>query len=51
MRHLLPCKPPPRESHKTEHVGDAVFAGVMGGARRLLAGGDDSEGYCMEKVA
>jgi mlo protein len=47
MRHLLPCKPPPRASRKTEHLGDAVFAG----ARRLLAGGGgDSEGYCMEKV-
>ncbi|XP_051216863.1 MLO-like protein 1 [Lolium perenne] len=46
MRHLLPCKPPPRASRKTEHLGDAVFAG----ARRLLAGGGgDSEGYCMEK--
>jgi mlo protein len=47
MRHLLPCKPPPRE---TEHFGDAVSAGVMGGVRRLLAGGDDSKGYCMKKV-
>jgi hypothetical protein len=50
MRHLLPCKPPPRASRDTEHLGDAVFAGAMGGVRRLLAGGDDSEDYCMEKV-
>uniref|UniRef100_A0ACD5YNE9 Uncharacterized protein n=1 Tax=Avena sativa TaxID=4498 RepID=A0ACD5YNE9_AVESA len=46
MRHLLPCKPPPLEASETEHLGGAVFVG----ARRLLAGGgDDSEGYCMEK--
>ncbi|KAM0833526.1 hypothetical protein ACQ4PT_064204 [Festuca glaucescens] len=43
MRHLLPCKTPPRD---TEHLGDAVFAGAT---RRLLAGGGDSEDYCMEK--
>ena len=50
MHHLLPCKPPPRGAHKTEHLGDAVFTGVKGGARRLLAGGGAAEDYCLEKV-
>ncbi|KAM3372403.1 hypothetical protein ACQJBY_019334 [Aegilops geniculata] len=46
MHHLLPCKPPP---HKTDHLGGAVFTGVMGGARRLLAGGASSDEYCLKK--
>uniref|UniRef100_M8BZU1 MLO-like protein n=1 Tax=Aegilops tauschii TaxID=37682 RepID=M8BZU1_AEGTA len=46
MHHLLPCKPPP---HKTDHLGGAVFTGVLGGARRLLAGGASSDQYCLKK--
>ncbi|XP_044964166.1 MLO-like protein 1 isoform X2 [Hordeum vulgare subsp. vulgare] len=46
MLHLLPCKPPP---HMTDHLGGAVFTGVMGGARRLLAGGASSDEYCLKK--
>jgi mlo protein len=50
MRHMLPCKPSPRPPRKTEHLADAVFTGVMGGARRLLAGGGASDEYCLKKV-
>ncbi|CAM0947582.1 unnamed protein product [Alopecurus aequalis] len=52
MRHLLPCKPPPRAPLKTEHLGNSVITGVMGGARRLLAEGGASDNYCLnqEKV-
>jgi mlo protein len=51
MRHLLPCKPPPRDAAaETAHFGDAVFTGVLGGARRLLAGGAISGDYCVNKV-
>ncbi|VAH41609.1 unnamed protein product [Triticum turgidum subsp. durum] len=47
MLHLQPCKPPP---HETDHLGDAVFTGVLGGARRLLAGGaSSSDEYCLKK--
>ncbi|XP_044961622.1 MLO-like protein 1 isoform X2 [Hordeum vulgare subsp. vulgare] len=46
---MLPCKPPPRPPRKTEHLSDAMFNGVMGGARRLLAGGGASEDYCLKK--
>nr|BAJ24153.1 seven trans-membrane protein [Triticum aestivum] len=47
MLHLQPCKPPP---HETDHLGDAVFTGVLGGARRLLAGGaSSSDKYCLKK--
>ncbi|CAM0945629.1 unnamed protein product [Alopecurus aequalis] len=49
MHHLLPCKSPPSGARNTDHLGDAVFTGVMGGARRLLAGGGGSEDYCLEK--
>ncbi|XBI77103.1 hypothetical protein VPH35_070273 [Triticum aestivum] len=27
MRHMLPCKPPPRRPRKTDHFADAVFTG------------------------
>ena len=51
MRHLLPCKPPPLDAAaETAHFGDAVFTGVLGGARRLLAGGATSDDYCVNKV-
>ncbi|KAF7092698.1 hypothetical protein CFC21_095156 [Triticum aestivum] len=50
MRHMLPCKPPPRRPHKTEHFAHAVFTGVMGGPRRLLAGGGASDEYCLKKI-
>ncbi|KAI4974298.1 hypothetical protein ZWY2020_047578 [Hordeum vulgare] len=46
---MLPCKPPPRPPRKTEHLGDTMINGVMGGARRLLAGGGASEDYCLKK--
>ncbi|CAM0945631.1 unnamed protein product [Alopecurus aequalis] len=50
MRHLLPCKPPPLgDAAETVHFRDAVFNGVLGGARRLLAGGDVSDDYCVKK--
>ncbi|KQJ99928.1 MLO-like protein 1 [Brachypodium distachyon] len=50
MRHLLPCKPPPRQLNKTKHLGvDAVFTAVVGGARRLLAGASASDDYCLKK--
>ncbi|XP_037471705.1 MLO-like protein 1 [Triticum dicoccoides] len=49
MRHMLPCKPPPHWPRKTHHFADAVFTGVMGGARRLLAGGGASDEYCLKK--
>ncbi|XBI05977.1 hypothetical protein VPH35_134051 [Triticum aestivum] len=49
MRHMLPCKPPPRRPRKTEHFADAVFTGVMDGARRLLAGGGATDEYCLKK--
>ncbi|XP_044330176.1 MLO-like protein 1 isoform X1 [Triticum aestivum] len=48
MLHLQPCKPPP---HETDHLGGAVFTGVLGGGRRLLAGGaSSSDEYCLKKV-
>lgn len=51
MHHLLPCKPPPPGGlAKTAHYGAAVFTGVLGGTRRLLAGGGASDDYCLRKV-
>jgi hypothetical protein len=49
MDHLLPC---PRPGAKTAaHYGAAVFTGVLGSTRRLLAGGGAaSSGYCLKKV-
>ncbi|KAM0874857.1 hypothetical protein ACQ4PT_037143 [Festuca glaucescens] len=50
MRHLLPCKPPPLDgAAENAHFGDAVFTGVLGGTRRLLAGGAISGDYCINK--
>ncbi|KAM3372406.1 hypothetical protein ACQJBY_019334 [Aegilops geniculata] len=47
MLHLQPCKPP---LHETDHLGGAVFTGVLGGGRRLLAGGaSSSDEYCLKK--
>ncbi|RCV10243.1 hypothetical protein SETIT_2G096800v2 [Setaria italica] len=44
MHHMLPC-PLPSAGAK---YGGAVFAGVLGGARRLLAGGA-ADDYCQRK--
>ncbi|RLN07183.1 hypothetical protein C2845_PM11G08230 [Panicum miliaceum] len=50
MRHLLPCpRPPPRAPKKAAHYGSAAFTGVLGSARRLLAGGGASSDYCLKK--
>jgi hypothetical protein len=51
MHHLLPCpRPPPRAPKKAAHYGAAAFTGVLGSARRLLAGGGASSDYCLKKV-
>uniref|UniRef100_A0A0D9VH74 MLO-like protein n=1 Tax=Leersia perrieri TaxID=77586 RepID=A0A0D9VH74_9ORYZ len=44
MRHLQPCKTNNFAAKKTAH-----FAGVLGGARRLLAGGAAKSNYCANK--
>ncbi|PUZ76152.1 hypothetical protein GQ55_1G267000 [Panicum hallii var. hallii] len=50
MHHLLPCpRPPPRAPKKAAHYGAAAFTGVLGSARRLLAGGGASSDYCLKK--
>ncbi|CAN6171544.1 unnamed protein product [Urochloa humidicola] len=48
MHHMLPCQlpPPPRAGAK---YGAAMFTGVLGGARRLLAGGGAADDYCQKK--
>jgi len=43
----LPCPLPPRAGAK---YGAAAFTGVLGGARRLLAGGGAASDYCQRKV-
>ena len=47
MHHMLPCPLPPRAGVK---YGAAAFTGVLGGARRLLAGGGAASDYCQRKV-
>ncbi|CAN6213646.1 unnamed protein product [Urochloa humidicola] len=47
MHHLLPC--PLRSGHAGDKYGTAVFTGVLGGARRLLAGGGAVDDYCLRK--
>ena len=47
MHHMLPCPLPPRAGAK---YGAAAFTGVLGGARRLLAGGGAASDYCQRKV-
>jgi len=46
MHHMLPCPLPPRAGAK---YGAAAFTGVLGGARRLLAGGGAASDYCQRK--
>ena len=52
MHHLLPCprRPPRAAKEEAAHYGAAAFTGVLGSARRLLAGGGASSDYCLKKV-
>ncbi|KAK3126758.1 hypothetical protein QOZ80_7AG0561900 [Eleusine coracana subsp. coracana] len=48
MHHLLPC--PVQLLHYDAKNDATVFSGVLGGARRLLAGGGAADDYCLRKV-
>ncbi|OEL20519.1 hypothetical protein BAE44_0018461 [Dichanthelium oligosanthes] len=48
MHHMLPC-PLPSASAGGAKYGAAMFTGVLGGARRLLAGGGAADDYCLRK--
>jgi hypothetical protein len=50
MHHMLPCPLPPLPSAGAKY-GAAAFTGVLGGARRLLAGGGATSDYCQRKVS
>lgn len=51
MHHMLPCPLPPPLSAGAKYSGAGVFTGgVLGGARRLLAGGGAANDYCQKKV-
>ncbi|GJN24930.1 hypothetical protein PR202_gb12708 [Eleusine coracana subsp. coracana] len=47
MHHLLPC--PVQLLHYDAKNDATVFSGVLGGARRLLAGGGAADDYCLRK--
>ncbi|EHA8589344.1 putative MLO-like protein 1 [Cocos nucifera] len=47
-RHMLPCKR--KESATTAHYAAEFFAGVLGSARRLLAGGAEESTHCQKEV-
>nr|CAB3456201.1 unnamed protein product [Digitaria exilis] len=49
MHHMLPCPLPASESAAGAKYGAAMFTGVLGGARRLLAGGGAANDYCQKK--
>ncbi|KAG8071095.1 hypothetical protein GUJ93_ZPchr0006g40701 [Zizania palustris] len=48
MRHLQPCEMP-KELKDVSFKATAHFTGVLGGARRLLAGGAAKSDYCEKK--
>lgn len=48
MHHLLPC--PVQLVNDGAKNGATVLTGVLGGARRLLAGGGATDDYCLRKV-
>ncbi|RLN36084.1 hypothetical protein C2845_PM03G24600 [Panicum miliaceum] len=49
MHHMLPCPLPPLPSAGAKYGAAAAFTGVLGGARRLLAGGGATSDYCQRK--
>lgn len=47
-RHMLPCKR--KEAATTAHYATKFFAGALGSARRLLAGGAEESTHCQKEV-